>query len=434
MAKRIFSVRDIVTNIFEKQNEELDDEPIMEGSDDEIDDDSEIESEEDVMLSNDKSSDDVETHKDSFNLLTNQHIPVANFPTTSLQLTVNCPLQILTTPNQSSINMIQSPVHISNNPCSSAPSTCSSKTKRKTKKVTCSLVCTCNDPECNIPKWIKQTEHIVINEFQNTHCGPVNAVPDEPLLVFNQYFTDHLIDEIVFQTNLYAKEVLGATDRKWETTSEEIRAYLGFHILKGINVLPSNDDYWRQDSRLYYHPIASQISRDRFREIDRFLHFVDNQTLPIRGTPEYDRLGKVRPIIDFLSIKFQETYQLNKEVAVDEAMIGRSTLKQYMPMKPVKRGIKVWVLADSTTGYFWKFKVYTGKGDCQTDKSLGGLVVCSLTKELQNKYHHVYFDNFFTSPDVLIDLHDRGIYSCGTARKDRKGFPDEFKSIKLKER
>ena len=30
-------------------------------------------------------------------------------------------------------------------------------------------------------------------------------------------------------------------------------------------------------------------------------------------------------------------------------------------MKPVKRGIKVWVLADSHNGYFQKFQVYTGK-------------------------------------------------------------------------
>ena len=30
---------------------------------------------------------------------------------------------------------------------------------------------------------------------------------------------------------------------------------------------------------------------------------------------------------------------------------GRSSLKQYMPMKPTKRGIKVWVLADEY-GFF----------------------------------------------------------------------------------
>ncbi len=35
---------------------------------------------------------------------------------------------------------------------------------------------------------------------------------------------------------------------------------------------------------------------------------------------------------------------------------GRSTLKQYLPMKPVKRGIKVWVAASSNR-YFWNMQV-----------------------------------------------------------------------------
>ena len=102
-----------------------------------------------------------------------------------------------------------------------------------------------------------------------------------------------------------------------------------------------------------------------------------------------------------------------------------------MPLKPVKRGIKVWVLAESKTGYFCKFKVYTGKGDCVDDKGLGASVVCSLTEHLKDKHHHVYFDNFFTSPDLMVDLYSKGIYACGTARKDRRG---ELKNIKLKER
>ncbi|KAG0438050.1 hypothetical protein HPB47_017166 [Ixodes persulcatus] len=34
-------------------------------------------------------------------------------------------------------------------------------------------------------------------------------------------------------------------------------------------------------------------------------------------------------------------------------------MKQYMPMKPkIKRGFKVWSLADSQTGYFLKFQLY----------------------------------------------------------------------------
>ena len=93
-------------------------------------------------------------------------------------------------------------------------------------------------------------------------------------------------------------------------------------------------------------------------EIGHYLHFVDNETLDGRDTPAYDRLGKVRPLVNQFSEKFKEVYSPHKEVAVDEAMIkftGRSSVKQYMPMKPIKCGIKVWVLADSHNGYFCDF-------------------------------------------------------------------------------
>ena len=81
--------------------------------------------------------------------------------------------------------------------------------------------------------------------------------------------------------------------------------------------------------------MADRISRDRYRDITCYLHFVNNESL----LPTKNKTGKVRPIIDELQKRFQELYQPNCEVAVDEAMIkfqGRSSMKQYMPLKPVK--------------------------------------------------------------------------------------------------
>ena len=65
-----------------------------------------------------------------------------------------------------------------------------------------------------------------------------------------------------------------------------------------------------------------------------------------------------------------------------------------MPLKPVKRGIKVWVLADSHNGYFQKFEVYSGKKGDSPEKSLGAKVVKSLTSELHGKHHHFDMINF----------------------------------------
>ena len=47
-------------------------------------------------------------------------------------------------------------------------------------------------------------------------------------------------------------------------------------------------------------------------------------------------------------------YSPHREVTVDEAMIafrGRLSFRQYLPAKPTKYGIKVWVREDSTNGF-----------------------------------------------------------------------------------
>lgn len=82
-----------------------------------------------------------------------------------------------------------------------------------------------------------------------------------------------------------------------------------------INRLPSIDDYWSCNPNTRYHPVADRITRDGFRDMQRYLHFVDNSSIIPRG----------------------------------------------QPMQPTKRGIKVWVLADAHNGYFTNFSVYTGK-------------------------------------------------------------------------
>ena len=194
--------------------------------------------------------------------------------------------------------------------------------------------------------WSSNLTSLTIGDF-NSPVGPTVPIPETASEVFDLMFTPSFMDMIVEQSNLYAKQVMG--DEKyasWEKiTREELRAYLGFCVLMGIAHLPALDDYWSTDPTLHYSPIADRISRDRFREISRYLHFVDNTTLPPRGSPGYDRLGKVRPVIDHLSKRFTDLYEPHREVAVDEAMIkftGRSSVKQYMPMKPIKRGIKVY--------------------------------------------------------------------------------------------
>ena len=170
------------------------------------------------------------------------------------------------------------------------------------------------------------------------------------------------MQDIVNESNRYAKQMMG--DDKYQEWTPMTVPELKACILMGITKLPAIDDYWKKDPLLHYDPIASRITRERFRDIRRYLHFVDNTTLPTSGSAGRDRLAKIRPLITDITTKCQQLYNPHQDVAVDEAMIkfqGRSTLKQYVPKKPIKRGIKVWVLTDSDNGYFHNLQVYTGK-------------------------------------------------------------------------
>ena len=79
---------------------------------------------------------------------------------------------------------------------------------------------------------------------------------------------------------------------------------MGFMILMGIVRLPTIRNYWNKDAVFYCSPVANKITRDRFLDLNRYLHFVDNSTLAPPGSPGYDKPGKVRPIIKMIGDLF----------------------------------------------------------------------------------------------------------------------------------
>jgi len=148
------------------------------------------------------------------------------------------------------------------------------------------------------------------------------VLPQTPFEIFSLMFTSHIIGYIVQETNRYAAQCLDGTGKEWKTDDGEILAYLGFCILMGIVRLPEIRDYWSRDKRLHYAPVADRISRKRFEEISRYLHFVDNTALPKRGEPGFHRLQKVKGLFDMVRARFMAVYYPSCCLSVDEAMIA----------------------------------------------------------------------------------------------------------------
>ena len=169
-------------------------------------------------------------------------------------------------------------------------------------------------------------------------------------------------------------------------------------MVMGYHQLPSWTDFWSCDTDLSVPFAASALPRNRFAQILANVHVNNNASVPNNNT---DKLFK--PLINQLNSKFVKLYNVSHYVSVDESMVlfkGRSSLKQYNPMKPIKRGFKLWSIADMD-GYLYQCQVYQGKNHMFVDEStpkyfgLGASVVYQQTKPLHGKHHQVYFDNFF---------------------------------------
>ena len=169
--------------------------------------------------------------------------------------------------------------------------------------------------------WSTSPSQVAVTEYTAT-VGPRVPTSRDPLEMFSQFFDEDLLTLIVTETNRFAAQSIAATNRtaSWETDVSELKAYLGFMIVMGVNRLREIRDYWSNDDKLHNTFIASRITRDRF-EITRYLHFTDNSTLPSRDEPGYHRLQKVLPIVSAINEKCLNNYTPHAQNSIDEAMI-----------------------------------------------------------------------------------------------------------------
>ena len=291
-------------------------------------------------------------------------------------------------------------------------------------------------------KWTNTLNFKELGKHENL-SGPKHSLPvgSSEIDFFELFVTNDFYNKVAEETNKYAalsQRKAGTVDNNWEDTNvEEIQVYIGILIYMGLVDLPEIDDYFQGDFCVC--PIVRQaMTLKRFKKLGQYLHLNDEEGRPDQQSADFDILYKARPALDLMD-KFTQAYIPGCELAVDEAMIGfkgRFFLKQYLPGKPTKWGIKAWGLADSANGYLLKCDIYKGKKEIrQQALLLGEQVVLQLTETFWGKRHHIYFDNFFSSTNLMKMLLEQETYSCGTARANRKNWPTEFRKpavLKLK--
>jgi hypothetical protein len=114
----------------------------------------------------------------------------------------------------------------------------------------------------------------------------------------------------------------------------------------------------------------------------------------------------------------------SSKLSLDEMMVryyGRHPSKMFMRGKPIKFGFKLGCLC-SAFGYLNNLIPYCGKSSNESDTvgPLGTRVICQLADIIQHcDGHEIYFDNFFTSVDVLAMQKTKNFKATGTVRETR---------------
>lgn len=249
-----------------------------------------------------------------------------------------------------------------------------------------------------------------------TGAHKVIAEGEEPLELFSSLFPDHLIDEITFQSNVYA---LQKGKGNLNLSNAELRVFLGINLVMSYIKYPRIRMYWSSNNGLRHHLIADAMSNQRFEEIRRYLHFVDNNS----QSPG-DKFFKLRPVLDVLQERFLSAVTPEEFHSIDEQIIpfkGKHSSKQYTPKKPKPWGFKVWVRAGSS-GYMYRFELYQGACGGRGDVGELGMapeVVVRLCSDLHHDGHKIFFDNLFCSIPLLEELKRHGIEATGTCRVNR---------------
>ena len=151
-------------------------------------------------------------------------------------------------------------------------------------------------------------------------------------------------------------------------------------------------------------------------------------------------------MLDMMDRNFIQSYKSGRDLSFDGGCCpykGRVIFCCYNPAKPAKWHLKLFEVSDARTGYIIAFDVYTGKNKTQCalnanvldpDSTQTTKVMLGWLKKgnLLGKGHHVYMDNYYSSPDLFLSCIIRNVLPVEPAERTGKNLPKAVTTAKLK--
>ena len=251
----------------------------------------------------------------------------------------------------------------------------------------------------------------------------------DPLTAFLLFLkpVEHII---LNMTNLYG---VRKYKDQWENIDlVKLHAYFGLLLLAGVyrSYGECVTQLWNEKTG---RPIfRAAMSLKMFKKIHGCIRFDDREER--LSSTVRDKLAPIRNVFDRWNSNLKCMYTPGKNVTVDEQLIpfrGRCPFRQYIPSKPAKYGIKMWILCDSSNYYAYNTQVYIGRDrNTAPERNQGQRIVLDLTEGLSNR--NVTCDNFFTSYTLAEKLNRNHMTILGTIRKNRNEIPPVLLDMRRK--
>lgn len=240
--------------------------------------------------------------------------------------------------------------------------------------------------------------------------------------MFELFFDNEIVEYLVQQSKLYSQFKNYADPN---ISADELKCAIAILIVSGYNKTPGKRYFWDSGYDMKNTSVSESMRRNRFFTIMQFLHCADN------NNPNFeDKAWKLRPLMDKIKERFLTNFVPEEHISYDETMIkyyGHHGCKQFIRGKPIRFGFKMWSL-NTSSGYLINFNLYQGKdpNENQQASQIFGKptepfirMLNEMPDDKKRLPYKFYFDNLFTSANLLLYLRENGYGATGTVRENR---------------
>jgi len=202
-----------------------------------------------------------------------------------------------------------------------------------------------------------------------------------------------MLKRIAIFTQKEARRVLGQNENDpeaWSVSIDELKAFIAILYIRGALGQSMNlEMLWSGTWGNYL--VQKAMSRNRFKEIMRFLRFEDKATRStrLRGD-KFALFSDIR--FDFIA-NAQSSYVPGPYITVDEQLFPskcRCPFTQFMASKPDKYGQKYWMAVDKESNYVVNAFPYLGKDESRpVNERLADSVLKQLVGPYLNKGRNI---------------------------------------------